>query len=449
MSNGEKQRYLVCKLTMCIIVFTIYQDVLCALLFKCGMPSRSLKLVFYIKEFIIILLGFFSIYNILKKHPRKLQKSEIYILLFGIIISVYLIIGTTNYGIYNSLLGSRQYIIPIMMLFIGEYVASGFNYKAIEKYIFSRLRKLSIFLVVTTFAERFLVPISFWQKINMVGFASAIKGQSGYYIDSQNTLIENFFNGGIRRALGVAGEPLLLSYYMIPIFFVEVSKSINSNKKKERITSFAIAVLVFLCQVLTLTRAIIVSEIAAIAVCSFIYVCIYVKIHINNRWWKYVAIAFCGIIVGRDFIAGMIYKTINNMDGGSAGMHLYQFRVGTKYITKYWYGLGIGTGSNAVSFSGMKNLTTEFAYANMTVDLGILGTLIYVLLAFYVIYKGIKNLYCGKNKTLSFLCSFSLMTLMITGFFSPQMWSMKSILLIWFIVGIFITYKSRNIVRIE
>ena len=445
--NGSgKQARIVLNIILFIVFFTIVQDLVCAVFFNHGTSARTLKMVYYIKEVAILLLGSYCALSLLVNWQYKIRGTEIFVTFFVIDILIYMCVGATKNGVYNALLGSRQYIIPIMMLIIGIYLGKYlYNDRILLEKTIKFIVALSVFLIITTIFERYVLSIRFWTNMNMVKFSNVVKGNVGDYASGTASLIQNFYSAGHRRAVGVAAEPLLLSYYMIPLLYINLGLSTFSTGKKERRKYLVIALGIFLCQVLTLTRAIIISEVVALGI---VYIVILFK---NRSLYNYkliLRLAVLGLLVAALFwnqISVMIYKTLNNLDGGSAGMHMYQLNQGLGYLKTYWYGLGVGSGSNLVATTGAETLTTEFAYSNITLDLGIFGTLCYVFLLLRYCFSFIGQIRLEKNRTIRamyFMNAFCIMTWLITGIFSPQMWGMKSVLLTWLMIGF-----SRGIMR--
>lgn len=434
------------KITRCVIIiiyFTIMQDLLCALLYNCGIPAMLLKLVYYVKELLIISLGTACIISNKQTQMTKIARCDFAIVGFLCCIALYIFIGFVTNGIIAALMGARQYLIPMIMLIIGIYVGEKSDGKNLA-YIENSIRVLAQTVIISTFIERFLIPISVWEKINMVSFSAAVKGNAGGY---SSALIQNFFTGGLRRANGLAAEPLLLAYFIIPLFAYFFSKCfIEKNRLR---TNLLFTLCLFLCQVLTLTRAIIVAELVGIMI-VFLWTLFKNKKY-NHKFFRIVLVtAICVEIVFYQEIVHMIYITLNNMDGGSAGMHMYQLKKGISYIGKFYYGLGTGTGSNLVAMSGRENLTTEFAYSNLVVDIGIIGLFLYlsILIGFVVnFFRQSGEVEGSFMKNILFGNVFCIVIWLITGVFSPQMWGMKSVLLTWFLIGVARGYMRNSMIK--
>lgn len=444
MSNINRT-YLIERIILIIIVFTIMQDFVLAILLNCGVSASALKMVYYLKEAIILLIGMyvFSIY--LSRQYLKISRQYYILALYIVDIVIYYFVGVVNIGFKNSTIGVRQYVIPLCMLIIGIFIGRRMDLKAFN-ILEKNLYYLSVFLIITTIIERFFVSVDFWKSVNIVRFEAMVKSNSGVYTQSGNTLIQNMYTSGVRRAIGVAANPLLLSYFIIPLLFYFFSKALFERKNMNRNILFTI--LIFICQILTLTRAVLISELLAIMIfCVVMIICNH-TIYNLNIWKLFIALAVIGAILFGDKIYNMIYATLNNLDGGSAGMHMYQFKIGMQNIIDKWYGMGTGSGSNLVAFLGTSNKTTEFAYSNITLDLGIIGTILYILLNIDLCKKFIKGIdYCKNNtkERVLYLTSFlSIVSWLISGFFSPQMWSMKSVLLSWLLYGIALAFIERS-----
>ncbi|MCM1231777.1 MAG: hypothetical protein NC124_13465 [Clostridium sp.] len=427
------------KVIITIIIFTIVQDLFCAFLLKIGVSVFSLKCVFYLKEAIILALGAYCFLDLLLKSNFHIKITECLVIIFLAVILIYIIIGTFRNGIYGSLLGSRQYIIPMMMLFIGIHIGKSlFTFNNYFIKFKNLVKNFSVFLIITTLIERFLVPVSFWEWIDMNLFSYWVKRGILTYV-GKNDLIQNFYTADSRRAVGVAGEPLLLAYYMIPLFWMLLIFALFLPNKRERQKCGGLTIGIFLCQIFTLTRAIIICELTVIA---FITLFIALRLRKIYKPKLILTILLCGcifVVAYWDKIYSLIYKTLNNLDGGSAGMHLHQLKIGLSYVMKFWYGLGSGTGSNMVAFTGIKNLTTEFAYSNLIVDLGMIGCILYISIALHCFSIFFKHGFSAPNSPLRIMSianALIIITWLLTGIFSPQMWGMKSVLFTWLSIGI-------------
>ncbi len=432
------------KLTWILIYFTIMQDLVCAILLNIGIPAILLKMLYYLKDIIIIALGGVCIVTKMHGWVIRIPKTAIYVLGFCCCLFIYIMIGMYNNGIIASIMGARQYIIPIIMLIVGISVGEESDDNDFA-YIEKQVNKLSIMLIFTTIIERLFVPVSVWQNLNMVNFASVVKGNTGEY---STTLIQNFYTGGSRRAVGIAAEPLLLAYFMIPLFSYYIAKCFFEKKNLKSNVFFTTGI--FICQVLTLTRAVIVCEILGVIIIVCISFLKNKKLNFNFIVLLTIA-SFVVFIIFRDKIYHIIYITINNMDGGSAGMHMHQLKKGISYMKQYFYGLGTGSGSNLVAMNGWDNLTTEFAYSNLVLDIGILGLFFYIalLLNYMIVFLGrVNNLKSNFLRGILFGNAFCIVIWLATGVFSPQMWGMKSVLLTWFLIGIadgyFRNFKNRK-----
>lgn len=449
--NGKRsstsRTYIIEKIIFIIIIFTIMQDFVLANLLNIGISASVLRMVYYLKEAVILLVGMYVFFIYLSKPYVKVSKMYCILILYVIDIIIYYFVGNVNVGFKYATVGVRQYIIPLCMFIIGVFIGHRMDLKAFN-ILEKNLYNLSIFLIATTIVERFFISIDFWKSVNMVRFEALVKSNGGIYTQSGSTLIQNMYTAGVRRALGVAANPLLLSYFLIPLLFYFFSKLLFENRKRNRNVLFTISI--FGCQLATLTRAVIVSELLALIIFVVIMLIYNHKIYNLKIWKLFGFLALLGMVIFGEKIYNIIYATLNNLDGGSAGMHIFQLKVGMSYIMDGWYGLGTGNGSNLVAITAMSNKATEFAYSNITIDLGIVGTILYILFNIDLCKKFINGIEHRKNNTrerVMYLTStFSIITWFISGLFSPQMWTMKSVLLSWFLYGISFAFieKEKN-----
>ena len=339
----------------------------------------------------------------------------------------------------SAAIGARQYLIPLMMLLSGIYIGrAGKNNSYIIDDFYEQSINIAQFVVITSLIERLILPISFWRSINIPVFSAAVGKNSNFSYDT--TLVMNFYSAGFRRAVGVTTDPLMLSYFLITFFylmFAIILLDLNRNVKRKAITWI---VLISVVQVLTISRAIIICELLG-CIGTYTYISIRNKRLFNRNFIRLLLyLGPIGLFLIRGTILEWIDRTINGQDGGSGGAHLASLKQGLKNISVFWYGHGTGSGSGLTAIQGNTALATEFAYSNVTVDLSILGCIVYIILvvsyALYFSKKIIRHEIDNKQKELYLCVVFSTITWLLTGIFSPQMWAMKSVLYLWLLIGI-------------
>lgn len=442
MSKQSAVPYKIYRLLLLIIWFTIFQDLSCAVLFKFGMSSSLIKMVYYIKEALILICGIYSMFSLLKTFHYRILRKEIIIIIFGVLVIIYTIVGIINNGIINSAIGARQYIIPLMMLISGIYIGqSGVKNRYIIKDFYKQSIHIAQFVVLTSFVERFLLPVNFWRSINMPTFSAAIGKDSNFSLmPYDTTLTMNFYTAGIRRMVGLMTCPLMLSYFLVTFFYLMFAIILLDKNKKRKRSAFLGMVLIFAVQVFSITRAIIICELLG-CVGTYIYIILRSKRVLNAKFILFLLfLGIIGLFLLRDTIFTWIYATINGQDGGSGGAHLASLLMGLNNIHDFWYGMGTGSGSGLTAIQDNTVLATEFAYSNITVDLSIMGCVIYILMVLsYVVYfskKILRHEIDEGFRELYLTVVFSSTTWLLTGFFSPQMWAMKAVLYFWLLIGI-------------
>ncbi|MGG4405950.1 hypothetical protein ABEP13_08890 [Geobacillus stearothermophilus] len=412
-----------------LVFFTFFQDFIFATIYKFNIVNATvLKLLFALRDVIVIIFGLKNLLVLLIR--KKVNVTDFVAILFLVVVVISAVFGEQD--LFNKLLSSRVYIIPILLYFWGRNVkVNNENLKFIRHV----LLLLTFFIVLSSLIERFLLPVDFWVYINLANFNSEVKGLTNLY--SINELVGNFYTGNIRRAIGFAGDPLLLSYFLIPLFFFSLSNFFYNEKKK--IFYLILTFGVLFVQVLTITRAVLIAQILSIIM---FYIMYNIKLLFNKKVVTFFFLVGLGITFFIEKIWDIIYKTVTFNDGGSALTHLISFKTGLNTFLNNPLGLGIGTASTLVTAAN-GGFGSENSYFNLGIELGIIGLFIFLtfwIFTFYKIFINAKSNISNINKKIIMIFYISILlsslAYMITGFASPQLWTMKTVMLYWFLVGI-------------
>lgn len=412
------------KIILFLCIISVVLDFFLSIMFHFGVNPKILKSVYYFRDGVVLLYGIKSLIQII--YCEEIEKQDIILIVMILLMVMYFFVG--NYPILSRLASFRSYIIPFFLYFIGKSISISHEN---NKYILHKVNVVSVIFIITSFIDKLFLPTSFWSDFIQISYYNAaVKGVVNVY--SIGGLPGNFFTANTRRVLGLATEPLALSYFLIVIFFVLFYDYIlNKNKK-----SLILSMLVFVVQVLTITRAVIISTIMAILITYITNK----KINKKNLL-KILVIGFVCIIPFTSQIYGLVMKTITFNDGGSSEAHYNSTFMGIKLIENNMLGKGIGGGSTAAAaLSVTQNaVTTENSFINLSIELGVLGLMLF-LIFFLLSIKKIKNNYNSNRKNefnIIYLATYStVIAWFVTGVFSPQMWVVKASGIFWFFYGL-------------
>lgn len=440
------------KIYFAIVIFNVIQEFICLLLFNAGVDVTIVKSIFYIKEVFIIIIGigpmFSYLWDVLINVTKKkvLNKFDFSISMFVLLIVIYSIKGLGTYSLFTVLMSARSYMLPVILIVIGRYV--GRKHENLSKDVDKYIVLTSIIFISTVLFERIFISVDTWQNLNMVNYNKIIKGIESW---SKNGLIVNFYSVGMRRAIGMMGDPLAVSYFSIPLFYYNLFSWVYCDERNyKRKKYFTLTALLVLIQLLTITRAVIVAEIIAVIFIQLFRLLIGKEIKVKKS--RLIVGYIITIILGAIAIVKygkLIIATITLSDG-SALTHHESFLRGFKNIINNIMGLGMGCGSLAAGAMGSENLQTEVAMFNLIIDAGII-TFIVLCMIFKYTYNNCTRILVinEKYKSLATTVIYSTVTYFITSFLSPQIWAIKSVILYWFLVGISrgILIKSKNRVK--
>lgn len=421
------------KTMIFIVIWCSIQDLVLSLCLHYVQLSPSfLNLIVTAKDIVIYFILFPIAFIKVRKYKHNWKSEEIYIFLFIMLCCIYMIIGDAEFRI--RLLEFRSFFTSIVLYYIGRCVIMS-KEKVID--FNKQMIGLTIFIVVFSIIEYFVIGKYFWSDIIRISdFNYLVKGLGNESVIGESM---NMYTAGERRLVGPFGDPLFMSYFCIPlvnivlsIIFINSPKIYFEVKKSKKWLLIILATLV-ICLILTISRGPIIAELIAITITLILLKRI-------KKLFSCIIILTIPLVIFFDKIYDIIYKTITLNDGGSAGMHIYLLENGLEAFKKNIFGSGIGTNGLLAQMSGSEvAIHTENAYLNLGLQIGIFGLVLYIIFWFTITYK---NLSLYKNTNNIYVKQFSLAQIItniaffVTGFISPQIWTVKSITLFWFVNGI-------------
>ncbi|UEG54950.1 hypothetical protein LLH06_08230 [Mucilaginibacter daejeonensis] len=323
------------------------------------------------------------------------SKYELQLWFLLIIVALlYVIIGLGTFPATGVLYEGRAIFMPLILYLLGGIMGHYFNKDSLYLHkVVKCIETATIILALSAIIDYFFLPVSFWENIK-AGSLDTIKG--GF--TSSGSLPDNFFSVFGRRALGLAINPLLLSYLLIP------GLSFFLSKKK-----YLFALLTFSAMVLSFSRLPVLAVLISYGVFK------------TRSYVKVVLVVALFLLLIRYFD-----RIVFIFSDASAVGHYSTFTTGLDYFLNN--PLGYGVGSAGVFAFNYSDMYAESAVLNLLNQIGILGFLLYV----GVISFGLFNKRTAFKNEMMFMSS----AYFITAFLSPQIFVIKASFLFFILLGI-------------
>lgn len=388
----QAQNFFYYQLVFFVFLFFI-QDILALFFLKFGLKALVLAISGIKELFLIILLVQLVSYLGKASSFFRSKNETIAFFILMAFLSAYSLIGIIVFPIKGVIMELRALMMPVLLYFLGSGLMSVFNDKELymEKWI-NLILKVSFFVAITAIIDYFFLSETFWRSLK-VGDLEELRGGK----DFKSDLPGNFFSQSFgRRALGIVFSPLLLSYLLIPVLVLFVSRR---KPFKAFTTYFAI--------IISFSRLPIVASFVGLA---------YFKA-------RFIVKILLAILVG---IAFTIYlpKIMSVMTDISASSHYLTIFVDSSRFLQNIFGYGIGgAGIFATQYVEMGG---ESALFNMLNQVGIVGLLLYFL---FFSYSQNRNTYLSKDvKVITFIY-------LLTIVMSPQIFVVKSNFIFFILLG--------------
>jgi hypothetical protein len=336
-------------------------------LYALSFPPVFLKLLLVLKEIMVVLMALLLIAK------GKVAVQQLSVLLLLVFCLPYLLI--TNMPFEQSIGGLRTYVLFTFAFFVGFELA---RTPDAFRYFVNKITPLFWLIILFSFLEYFLLPASIWKEIfpimEMKRVVGGIIVTNEYY---QTGMPVNAFGELVRRLLGPFNEPLYTAYFMI----ILVNFLLAGLLSKLHVRKFALVsgvVSIFLTQ----TRAIVIGLL--LSALAFVFKTRRLNMKLVYAGFLFVAMAVISVFAFWDFYSAFV-ESIFSKAGRNVG-HIDAYVEGTKLMLAHPLGLGLGASSTL--FSGISsNASTENAFINIALEIGIIGVLLYGGLLFFSVIK--------------------------------------------------------------
>ena len=274
----------------------------------------------------------------------------------------------------QSIGGLRTYVLFTFAFFLGFELAKRPD---AFRYFLKKITPLFWLIISFSFLEYFLLPASIWKEIfpimEMKRVVGGIVVTNEYY---QTGMPVNAFGELVRRLLGPFNEPLYMAYFMMILVNFLLAGLISKLYIRKLGVAFGV-VSIFLTQ----TRAIVIGLL--LSAVAFAFKTSRLKTKLVYAGLVFGLVTVFSVFVFWDFYAAFV-ESIFSKTGRNVG-HIVAYIEGSKLMFTHPFGLGLGASSTL--FSGVSsNASTENAFINIALEIGIIGLLLYGgLLLFSVI----------------------------------------------------------------
>lgn len=350
-------------------------------------PLKEVMIVLYL--LIVILSGKSTV-----KHYFANKLEVFTFLLLCIVALLYIIVGLGSFPSIGVLFEGRAIFMPIVIYMLGS--VSGYylnNDKVLLKKLIHFIKIITFIYALSGIIDYFFIPVSFWESIN-AGLIDSAKGG----VVASGSLPENFYSVFGRRALGLAINPLLLSYILIPglVFYLSDKKYLKS-------------IIIYTAMIVTFSRL---PILAVFLGYSILKSKLYVKVL---------------MLIGLIFTAiAYLDKIIFIFTDASAVGHYSTFNMGLDYVMKN--PLGYGVGSAGVFAFAYSDMYAESSVLNLLNQIGVFGVALYI----YILSFGFMNYKSKYNKDLQLMA----LIYLITAFLAPQIFVIKATFIFFIFLGI-------------
>lgn len=356
------------------LVAVLFQNII-VICFSNTVSSIWITIFSLVKEVMLYLAVFIYIFR--RKKITGGKKTIILSLVLVIIFVKNLIVTDTSFS--ASVISLRQCIIPFLGIAIGK------NLYIDEKKVIKLLKFIvhcSIFLAIFGLFELIILGDEFWIKL---GYAQYMYVKQGTLTSqlfkgvTRNFYTWDFSNIPIRRIVSITADPLATAHLIFIGFAIIFSGCVNSfvNKsftKKNPNQYFVYMILLFMCSLLSLSKAIF-----AFMAITFAVIAYYKKIF-PPKLVKY------GTVIGGVLILLYILRGIQDITVATAtSNHVVGLINGFQYSSIL--GKGLGTAGVMTAKIANNSITTSESYVGTYAQqIGYIGFAI-TLIYFINIYK--------------------------------------------------------------
>ena len=403
-------------------LFIVVIQNLILILFSNYISSIYCSLFSIIKEMMLYLSLFFSVYN--KKVKFKIKSKMHFTFLSILVVLILKNLFFTSASIISALLFCRFLFLPFVCLYVGKNLLVKKNE---TKKILKNVLTFSIIIAFSSVIEYYCLGDEFWSTIGYTSYAINVKGNNASSIINGVTI--NFYTWDfsekpLRRFVSIIADPLAASFIVFLGANLIFTKCVNL-KKKDCIFNYNVIIFLFLfcCSVLFFSKAIFVMMLMTLILV------IYFKKIIPKSIMKVIGIL--GIFIG----AAYLYKNVINSNNiTSTYNHLMGLVNG--FSINNLFGKGLGTaGASVAMLSNAKVEVGESFIGALFYQLGVVGTIAYIGLIMLHLNKLVFSYKKTKNNFCLFSC-ISLISIFICSIFSESAISLMGTGIYFILIGI-------------
>lgn len=400
------------------LLVVMFQNIL-VILFS-GKVSTSLITIFSLMKEGMLYIA--VVLCALKKNVLKIKKMDL-LLLTGVVMLLLKNLFVTSAPLSAAIISLRQCLIPFLGIIVGKSIR-------INKDSVGRLLKFNVrystVLAVLGIIELLFLGDAFWSKL---GFAQ-------YMFEKQGTLSSQLFRGvtrnfytwdfggvPVRRIVSITADPLATAHLIYIGFVIIAVGCVRYTSKKNRLNQyFMLAVLLFICSVLSLSKAIFVFMAVTIVVIM------YYRNILPKSFVKYGAI-FGGII-----ILMYVVKSIQELTSATAtANHIVGLINGFKASSVFGTGLGTA-GVMTAKIANNSIATTESYIGTFVQQIGYIGLAI-TLIYFWKIFSELRQKWIKYHDRFTILAITILLCIVIEMFFSESSVSIMGTCIYFIYIG--------------
>jgi|GEM_PF-2637309 len=405
------------RILIILVLLIPFQDLVNSFLFKIGLPYGMIFFLGVMKEIMIFLLGLIFIIHNKGKIPKGL------VAIYLIILYVFVLFLLHDLPFDVKLAGLRQYLILFISLVAGYFIGLEHWRKICQSKAFVLVAAL---FVVFCFLQYFILPLSIFKDLfpilDMKREALNLETSNEHY---DTGLPVNYMGEAGERMLGPFNEPLYTAYFALPFFNYNLWAYLETKKNDKLL----IALLFFLIIMLSQTRAVILMAIFYFLFCF--------KSMFNIKLLLYAIVGVVLVLLFKHEWIMSLVESLLTTEGRSAD-HFLAYVIGIQLILSNLWGTGLGSGSAITTFLSGNNavsLSVENAFINMSLDLGVIITLSFLITLIFGFYSGEKNRNKIIHKTPS-PYNILILQFVLMGFLAPHIFTIRVIIPYMFIIGL-------------
>ncbi len=258
------------------------------------------------------------------------------------------------------------------------------------------------------------------------------------------------FSGDIVRIFATFGNPNIYGEFLLVAIPFAFAAFLLSKTKRFKVL-FALSTLLLIVNLgFTFSRGCYVALIVAVFLIIW---------HLDKRILGFglLAIPFVPFVIPKSILARFASISLTNMDTSS----IYRIRIWQaclRLIQKYWF-LGVGVGAYAFtlfyqmfSFGGTPAQHSHNLFLEITIGLGIVGLITFLLLFIYCIRDARYVLYRTQSKKIKFMlvpAMASLIAIFVQGMFDYIFYNGVIYMTVWLLIAVIVAITNLNVEEVQ